>query len=786
MLLNKTDPEICKDFLEMTSIDTHCSQDNAHNANLHHQTRQKDSSRLDWFDQARLGLFLHWGLYSILSDSDRNEWVLHGKNLDHAEYNLLARQFYAQRYDPKCWAAIARRAGMKYVVLTTRHHDGFCLFDTKTTPYNTMYAAVGRDLIAEYIEALREAGLRVGLYYSIKSWQWPAIINGPGADPEGWDAMVNQTHEQLRELMTHYGKIDLLWYDGCVVPGVQDNGIRARYWRSRELNRMIRSLQPHIIINDRSGLPEDYSTPEQRVNPPARGRRWEACMTLNRSWAYNIHDRDFKSPAILKQALIRCARYGGNLLLGIGPRADGSIQDEFVMRLESVGDWMQINGQAIFNSQRTDYTEAEHVAGAVTQRGNDYFVHLKSYPGSVIRLDGLGHALSVKLLGQDGVLQTKTVLNGALEVSGFTRDMPWTEGPLVLQVTTDKPAQSAANWLGGGDVLRITAGNAPVLGFDPDHYTPPVMPVICGEALAAELDQDQYPVKVMPSSRWCPGWKDWDIFLPTRENTLSLTMNVPVKNAYTFDMGLIASKTGTVRIQINGQTLDQTFTINHPGNPDTWTLDELVLEQGKQQITLTADVPFGFYAMRCSTCWRELPANKWWTIGPFETDFKPQRPVSDVRKAMEKIYAPQIEFDLQKTYQGTRDLKIQWKHYQTCEGQHSETGVNFPYHCGDKFSGTCFARTIINSPEDRDTQILIGCDWWANAWINDTLITTGRDPELIEEDGAQFNCWKPMLASIRLKKGRNVLLVKSHPGSTANWFTCRIADPGDLNIGIEK
>ena len=765
----------------MSLITKHCLD---HNANQQQDThgQHHEDARLSWFDQARYGLFLHWGLYSILSDPDRNEWVLFGKNLDLEEYNLLARQFIAQRYDPKKWAKLARRAGMNYVVLTTRHHDGFCLFDTATTDFNSVQTAAGRDLVAEYIEALREEGLRVGLYYSIKSWQWQAIRSGPGNDPQGWHDMVNQTHEQIRELMTNYGKIDLLWYDGCIVPGVQDNQIRARHWRSKELNAMVRSLQPDILINDRSGLPEDFSTPEQRVNPPAMGRRWEACMTLNQNWGYNIHDRQFKSPATLKQALIRCARYGGNMLLGIGPRADGSIQNEFVTRLESVGDWLVANGQSIFNSQRTHYTKADHVAGTVTQRGNDFYIHIKSYPGPVVRLDGLGHATSVRFLGDITNLKFDSVLNGALEVSGLTEDMPWDDGPLVMHVTVPKQPDSPARWLGGGDVLRITAGNAPVLGFDADHYSPPLMPVITGEALCLELDVERHPVNTTPSEGWCPGWHQWQVFTPKTKRTLSLNIDVPVLNAYELDLGLIAHQPGKIHIKIDGQVWDQVFEIKHPGCPDTWRLSKLVMEQGARRLSLYADIDFGLYALRRNACWREMPAELWWTIGPFHTDFAPQHPIHEVRDAMEKVYPVQHEFDPDKRYIGTREMQIRWTTSDIRDGQHSESGVNFPYRCGDQFSGVCFARAVIQSPDDRDAQILLGGDWWHNAWINDQLIQTGRDPQEVAEDGAQFSRWKPQLASIRLRKGKNVLLVKSHPGSTANWFTCRLSDPGDLNI----
>ncbi len=196
------------------------------------------------------------------------------------KYNLLAEQFTADKFDAEALAALAKRAGAGYIVFGARHHDGFCLWDTRTTKFDSVHAPASRDLVREYVEAARRAGLRVGLYYSIMSWQFDAIHRGPHEDPKGWEAMVAETHEQVRELMTHYGQIDLLWYDGCVVPGCSEDGIRAKWWRCAGLNAMVRRLQPKILINDRSALAEDFSTPEQELNPPTPGRTWEMCQTI--------------------------------------------------------------------------------------------------------------------------------------------------------------------------------------------------------------------------------------------------------------------------------------------------------------------------------------------------------------------------------------------------------------------------------------------------------------------------------------------------------------------------
>jgi alpha-L-fucosidase len=740
------------------------------------------SSETPWFEQARYGLFLHWGLYSILSDPDACEWVMLKKRLDVNEYNLLASQFSASKYDPAKWAQLTKRAGMHYAVLTTRHHDGFCLFDTQTTTFNTMQTGAARDLVAEYVQAFREAGLRVGLYHSVMSWQCPAIHKGPTADPDGWEEMVQQTHDQVRELMSNYGKIDLLWYDGCVVPSIQDEQILAKYWRSVELNDMVRKLQPDILINDRSGLKEDIVTCEQRVSPPKAGQRWEACMTLNQSWGYNIHDRQFKSPQTIIQSLIRCARHDGNLLLDIGPRADGTIQDEFVDCLETVGRWLNVNEQAIQGTQRTQYTEVEHVAGPVTQSQNHLYYHLSSYTGPTLRLDGLAAAEQVEILGCDDTLSFAAACDHALDVTGFHEAMPWQLGPLVLKVTMPQDTTPlSADLLGGGESLRVTAGNVPVLGFDPDHYMPPPQPVLTDQKLLEQIENQQ-PIKTSSSENWCPGWQNWQVFVPQQGNSLTINLQDRVKNAYDMELGIIAENTGHIQIQINDRQLPESFEILHSGSPDTLKLSGLVMDQGTCRVTIHADQRFGLYAMRCSPCWRLLPANQWMTIGPFHTDFEPEHPVSDVLAAMRKVYSPEKHYDPKANHIGVNGIKLQWTHNDQCAGEHSDEGVNFPYRCGDQFGGVCFARTVITSPEDREAEILIGCDWWANAWINGQQICSSRRKQEVALDGAQFSRWKPMLAKMKLKEGANVLLVKCHPGARANWFTCRISDPGDLLV----
>lgn len=282
--------------------------------------------RMQWFHQARFGMFIHWGLYAIPA---RGEWVMYQERIPCEEYAPLAQQFNPERFDADSWVALAQEAGMKYMVLTTRHHDGFCLFDSQVSDFTAPRTAAKRDFVREYVDACRRAGMRIGFYYSLLDWRFPGYFEGPAKNPESFNAMVEQYHAQVRELMTNYGKIDVLWYDGGWIPGI-DRGDIAKYWRSAELNAWVRSVQPDILINNRSGIEEDLDTPEQHVTASQPGRGWESCMTIGDScgWGYIRNNPNRKSVTQLIQHLVEAARGEGNYLLNMGPKADGTIPAE--------------------------------------------------------------------------------------------------------------------------------------------------------------------------------------------------------------------------------------------------------------------------------------------------------------------------------------------------------------------------------------------------------------------------------------------------------------------------
>ena len=354
------------------------------------------ATRLDWWRKATFGMFIHWGVYAVPA---RGEWVMYHEAWSNEEYARFADRFTAAHYDPREWVALAQEAGMKYMVLTTRHHDGYCLFDTKTTDFSAPKTAPGRDLIAEYAEACHEAGMRMGFYYSLEDWRFPyQLPHLPmHEDMSVYQPMVEQAHAQVRELMSNYGKVDILWYDGSFPSGI---------WRSEELNAMVRELQPEIIINNRSGLPEDFGTPEQHI--VAENRPWEACMTMDDAWGYTEGSADYRSVNQILGMILSCASQGGNLLLNVGPDAEGRIPPPAVERLKTVGRWMKVNGEAVYGAVGTPLNT--HSLGPTTRVGDRLFLHVANWPGSTVRFAWCGNrVLSAKLIatGQKAEVEQK-------------------------------------------------------------------------------------------------------------------------------------------------------------------------------------------------------------------------------------------------------------------------------------------------------------------------------------------------------------------------------------------
>ncbi len=376
--------------------------------------------RTEWHRDARFGMFVHFGLYSIPS---RGEWVKSVEKITNEVYDeAYFKNFNPYLFDAKEWARTAKQAGMKYVVLTAKHHEGFALWDTKQTDYKITNTPFKRDIIKEYVEALRAEGLKVGLYFSVIDWHHPDYpkfkdTHHPMRGNEkykdekiNWDNYIKFMHGQVKELCTNYGKIDIMWFDFSY------DEMKGEKWKAKELVEMVRTLQPSIILNNRlggdgtTGMEEnsfgDFDTPEQTIPEKAitdklgRPLPWESCLTLNNSWGYNRYDNNWKSAPLVIHTLVNCVSKNGNLLLNVGPDALGRIPKQSTDILAEVGNWMQKNGKSIFGCGAS--TMPRYDWGIFTSNGKSLFAH-RMYPaiGGIVLKDYSDKVKRVNLL-QDG------------------------------------------------------------------------------------------------------------------------------------------------------------------------------------------------------------------------------------------------------------------------------------------------------------------------------------------------------------------------------------------------
>jgi alpha-L-fucosidase len=353
-------------------------------------------NRVRWFKDARFGIYVHFGLYSLLG---RGEWTMYSERINPEEYAKLANDFLPEPGCAEEWVATAKAAGANYMVLTTRHHEGFCLFDSKVSDFTSVKLGPKRDIVREYVDAARKAGLHVGFYYSLLDWRFPGYFE-PEKYPESKDALVKQVHEQVRELMTNYGKIEILEYDGGWDARLQKNRAGwSEFWHAKELNAMVRELQPGIIINDRSGEDEDIETPEQVVRAGKLQALTESCMCIGDScgWGYIRFNPNWKTSEQLLQHLIQASQLGGNYLLNIGPDPKGHIRNEELERLQALGRWLSIHGEAVYGAERCNLIGASepglvdlNLQGPFTRKGNNAYWCIFRWPGKVATAVNVG------------------------------------------------------------------------------------------------------------------------------------------------------------------------------------------------------------------------------------------------------------------------------------------------------------------------------------------------------------------------------------------------------------
>lgn len=394
----------------------------------------------EWFQKAKLGIFIHYGIYAVGDVSE--SWSFHNGNISYEDYMKQCEGFTASRYDPKAWADLFRRAGANYVVMTAKHHDGVALFDTAYSDLNVVKKTpAGRDLVAEYTQAMRDAGMKVGIYFSLIDWSderyrsiYPegakpedclndvfATPAGGPEDPEKWQQFLEFNNNQLRELMTNYGTVDLLWFDG-------DWERSAAQWKMPEFRAYLHSLNPHVILNSRMQGYGDYETPEQGI--PILGPKgpWEFCTTINTSWGYRPSDNDYKTSRQIIRMFCDCLTLGGNLLLDVGPREDGTLDERQVKILEDLGQFIQDNREAIYDTGKgLSYNQ---FLGGSTLSEDQKTIYLFVY-------DQPSENLCIK--GVKTPVKKVTVLHTGQELPfSYTGALPWSGIPGTLWIRADQ------------------------------------------------------------------------------------------------------------------------------------------------------------------------------------------------------------------------------------------------------------------------------------------------------------------------------------------------------------
>jgi alpha-L-fucosidase len=395
-------------------------------AQLPQESPEHKKQRMAWWTQDRFGMFIHWGLYAMPA---RHEWVKRYEHMNNEEYEKYFEMFNPDMYNPQEWAKKAKAAGMKYAVITTKHHEGFCLFDSKFTDYKSTNTPIGKDLIKEFVEAFRAEGLKVGFYYSLLDWHHPDYTidrNHPlsaSSDEEyeklnkGKDMDVYRKYikNQVRELLTNYGKIDIIWLDYSFPSRKDyDHGKDRTDWDSENLLKMVRELQPEILINDRLDLLDieggwDFTTPEQyKVSkwPEKNGIRvpWETCQTFSGSWGYYRDEMTWKSNKQLLGLLIESVSKGGNLLLNVGPTARGYFDSRADDRLADMGEWMKYNSRSIYGCTQApdEFIAPPNTLLTYNPETNRLYVHLLDYPMKWFTLPGFGGKVKYAQFLHDG------------------------------------------------------------------------------------------------------------------------------------------------------------------------------------------------------------------------------------------------------------------------------------------------------------------------------------------------------------------------------------------------
>jgi alpha-L-fucosidase len=411
---------------------------------------------VDWFVKARFGMFIHYGLYSILG---RGEWAMNRERLSKTDMLALADQWDPKNFNADELCQLAVSTGMRYINLTTMHHDGFRLYDTELSDFNSV-AYCGRDLVDELVTAAREHGLRVSLYHSLNNWTDSPDACDALESKDAHAEFIANTHARIKELVTRFNPIDVLWYDGWWPFNIDG-------WQSEKMNTMVSEIQPHILFNGRNCLPGDFGTPEGHMSAPSPWRPWEGCITFNDHWSFHRGDHNWKSPSDIVSLLATAASSRGNLMFNIGPKADGSVPQESIDILNAVGKWMTLHDECIFDTDMFTYgleSRDGHNgdwlhSGMFTLKGKSLYHLVRYWVGSELVVSGLQTKVNaVSLIGHDTAL-TFEQSDEKVIIRGLPEEAPDSVCPVVRLDCDDIPVMQ----LGGG--MRIP--NVPHPPYDP-------------------------------------------------------------------------------------------------------------------------------------------------------------------------------------------------------------------------------------------------------------------------------------------------------------------------------
>jgi len=415
------------------------------------ETPEQKAERLSWWTEARFGMFIHWGLYAMPA---RHEWVKNREQITDEEYQKYFELYNPDLYDPAEWAKAAKNAGMKYMVVTSKHHEGFCLWDSKYTDYKATNTPYGKDLLKPMVEAFRAEGLKVGFYYSLIDWHHPEFTvdrihpmrNNDKERAKNKDRDMNEyadyVYNQVEELLTTMGTIDLMWLDFSY-PGPDGKG--RDDWKSERLIKMVRRKMPNVIVNDRLDLLDttygwDFRTPEQFMPKEwvtMNGERvpWETCQTFSGSWGYHRDEASWKTPRQLVAMLIEVVSKGGNLLLNVGPTGRGTFDDRAMARLEALGRWMQNHDRSIYGCTQApeEFQSPQNCFLTYNPELNRLYIHVMEWPFKALHLPGYG-----------GKVKYAQLLNDASEVKFVDRVGHWLseekkEDTITLQLPVKQP-----------------------------------------------------------------------------------------------------------------------------------------------------------------------------------------------------------------------------------------------------------------------------------------------------------------------------------------------------------